>query len=330
MCGICGVIHFDGKPVTRALLTGMNEQLAHRGPDGAGYFIDGNIGLAMRRLKIIDIAGSDQPLSNEDGSVALIFNGEIYNYRGLRRQLMGRGHRFKTDGDGETIAHLYEDHGLDALSYLRGMFALALWDGRQRRLLLARDRFGQKPLYYYADSKVFVFASEIKAILAHPDVPTVSRFEGADGRALADYLSFGYVPAPGTAFAGIHMLEPAMALHVEPSGLTRRQRYWDLPALAPPDPAAKAATYVGDLREQLAEAVKLRLISDVPLGAFLSGGLDSSLIVALMRAQAVTAPSRPSASASRAMTVSMKAPTPKKSPVIWIPSTQPIASSRRR
>ena len=283
MCGICGVIHFDGVPVTRALLNGMNEQLAHRGPDGAGCFIDGNIGLAMRRLKIIDIAGSDQPLYNEDGSVALIFNGEIYNYRELRRQLMGRGHRFKTDGDGETIAHLYEDYGDGALSYLRGMFALALWDGRQRRLLLARDRFGQKPLYYYADSKVFVFASEIKAILAHPDVPAVSRFEGADRRALADYLSFGYVPAPGTAFAGIHMLEAAMALHVEPAGLTRRQRYWDLPALAPPDQAAKADSYIGDLREQLAEAVKLRLISDVPLGAFLSGGLDSSLIVALMR-----------------------------------------------
>ncbi|MDE2854610.1 MAG: asparagine synthase (glutamine-hydrolyzing) [Chloroflexota bacterium] len=283
MCGICGVIHFDGKPVSRALLTGMNERLAHRGPDGAGYFSDGNIGLAMRRLKIIDIAGSDQPLSNEDGSLVLIFNGEIYNYRALRRQLMGRGHRFKTDGDGETIAHLYEDHGPDALKHLRGMFALALWDGRRRRLLLARDRFGQKPLYYYADNKVFAFASEIKALLAHPAIPRVSRFEGDDRRALAAYLSFGYVPAPQTAFAGIHMLQPASALHVEPSGATREQRYWDLPPLAPPEPAAKAATYVGDLREQLAEAVKLRLISDVPLGAFLSGGLDSSLIVALMR-----------------------------------------------
>ncbi|MDE2748565.1 MAG: asparagine synthase (glutamine-hydrolyzing) [Chloroflexota bacterium] len=283
MCGICGVIHFDGKPVSRALLTGMNERLAHRGPDGAGYFSDGNIGLAMRRLKIIDIAGSDQPLSSEDGSVVLIFNGEIYNYRALRRQLMGRGHRFKTDGDGETIAHLYEDHGPDALKHLRGMFALALWDGRRRRLLLARDRFGQKPLYYYANNKVFAFASEIKALLAHPAIPRVSRFEGDDRRALAAYLSFGYVPAPQTAFAGIHMLQPASALHVEPSGATREQRYWDLPPLAPPEPAAKAATYVGDLREQLAEAVKLRLISDVPLGAFLSGGLDSSLIVALMR-----------------------------------------------
>jgi len=283
MCGICGVIHFDGKPVSRALLTGMNERLAHRGPDGAGYFSDGNIGLAMRRLKIIDIAGSDQPLSSEDGSVVLIFNGEIYNYRALRRQLMGRGHRFKTDGDGETIAHLYEDHGPDALKHLRGMFALALWDGRRRRLLLARDRFGQKPLYYYRDREVFAFASEIKALLAHPAIPRVSRFEGDDRRALAAYLSFGYVPAPQTAFAGIHMLQPASALHVEPSGATREQRYWDLPPLAPPEPAAKAATYAGDLREQLAEAVKLRLISDVPLGAFLSGGLDSSLIVALMR-----------------------------------------------
>ena len=283
MCGICGVIHFDGKPVERDLLTAMNERLAHRGPDGDGYFIDGGVGLAMRRLKIIDIAGSDQPLGNEDESVVLIFNGEIYNYRALRRQLMARGHRFKTDGDGETIAHLYEEYGGDGLKHLRGMFALALWDSRRRRLLLARDRFGQKPLYYYAGREVFVFASEIKAILAHPAVPRVSRFEAEDGLALAEYLSFGYVPAPRTAFAGIRMLEPASGLHVEGAGALEEGRYWELPALAPPDPAAKAEAYVGDLRERLGEAVRLRLVSDVPLGAFLSGGLDSSLIVAFAR-----------------------------------------------
>ena len=283
MCGICGVIHFDGKLVGRELLAGMNERLRHRGPDDDGYFIDGNVGLAMRRLKIIDIAGSDQPLTNEDGSVALVFNGEIYNYRELRRGLEARGHRFKTDGDGETIVHLYEEHGRDALKHLRGMFALALWDGRRRSLLLARDRFGQKPLYYYQDSKVFVFASEIKAILAHSHVPRVSRFETDEGGGLAEYLSFGYVPAPATAFVGIKMLGPAMTLEVDVSGALEKRRYWELPALAPPDPSAKAASYVGDLREQLEEAVKLRLVSDVPLGAFLSGGLDSSLIVALMR-----------------------------------------------
>lgn len=283
MCGICGSIHFDGKPVTRALLAGMNDTLRHRGPDGDGYFIDCAAGLAMRRLKIIDIAGSDQPLHNEDGSVALIFNGEIYNYRALRSELEGRGHRFKTAGDGETIAHLYEDYGDAALERLRGMFALALWDSRRRRLLLARDRFGQKPLYYYQDSKLFVFASEIKAILAHPAVPRVSRFQTEGGRALAEYLSYGYFPAPATAFAGVKALEPASALAVYASGAREQRLYWALPPLAPPEPKAKAADYVGDLREQLGEAVKLRLVSDVPLGAFLSGGLDSSLIAALMR-----------------------------------------------
>ena len=283
MCGICGLIHFDGKPVTRELLAGMNDLLTHRGPDGDGDFINGAVGLAMRRLKIIDIAGSDQPLYNEDGAIALVFNGEIYNFRALRPGLEARGHGFKTDGDGETIVHLYEEYGAQALEHLRGMFALALWDARRGRLLLARDRFGQKPLYWYHDRKVFVFASEIKSILAHPAVPRVSRFAGDDQGALAAYLSFGYVPAPDTAFAGIKMLKPASALLVDRSGELEVKRYWDAPRLAPPDPSAKAETYVGALRDQLEEAVKLRLVSDVPLGAFLSGGLDSSLIVALMR-----------------------------------------------
>ena len=283
MCGICGVIHFDGATVTQQLLAAMNERLTHRGPDGDGYLLDGAVGLAMRRLKIIDIASSDQPLYNGDGSVALIFNGEIYNYRELRHQLAARGHRFKTEGDGETIVHLYEEHGADALKHLRGMFALALWDAKRGRLLLARDRFGQKPLYYYLDSRVFVFGSEIKALLAHPDVPRVSRFAADDGRALADYLSFGYLPTPETAFRGLRMLEPATWLEVDLDGRDRTGRFWEHPLLAPPDPSAKAATTIGALREQLAEAVKLRLVSDVPLGAFLSGGLDSSLIAALMR-----------------------------------------------
>ncbi len=282
MCGICGVIHFDGAPVTQQLLTAMNDRLTHRGPDGDGYFSAGAVGLAMRRLKIIDIAGSDQPLYNEDGSVALVFNGEIYNYRELRHQLVARGHRFKSEGDGETIVHLYEEHGADALKHLRGMFALALWDRRRNSLLLARDRFGQKPLYYYLDSRVFVFGSEIKALLAHPDVPVVSRFGADDGRALAEYLSFGYLPAPETAFRGVRMLELASWLAVDLDGAVTSGCYWEMPAMAPPDPLTKAESYIGDLREQLEEAVKLRLVSDVPLGAFLSGGLDSSLIAALM------------------------------------------------
>ncbi len=267
----------------------MNERLRHRGPDGDGYMVDGSAGMAMRRLKIIDIAGSDQPLSNEDGSVQVIFNGEIYNYRELRRGLKARGHRFKTAGDGETIAHLYEEYGGGAVERLRGMFALALWDARRGRLLLARDRFGQKPLYYFQDSKTFVFASEIKAILAHPDAPVVSAFASTDRRALAEYLSFGYVPAPETAFRGIRMLEAATTLAVDLDGGREERRYWAMAALAPSDAAAKAETFVGGLRERLEEAVKLRLVSDVPLGAFLSGGLDSSLVVALMQKHSNTA-----------------------------------------
>ena len=284
MCGICGVIHFDGKPVTEPLLQAMNSRLSHRGPDGAGYFIDGNIGLAMRRLSIIDIAGSDQPLYNEDRSLVVVFNGEIYNYQQLRHDLAQRGHRFRSAGDGETINHLYEQHGAACLEQLRGMYALALWDKTEKSLLLARDRMGQKPLYYYQDRQVFVFASEIKALLAHPDVPRVSRF-AAGSDALAEYLSFGYVPAPSTAFLGIKMLPPATSITIRFSGEIRQQRYWDMQErarFAPASASAQASDYIEPLREQLDEAVKLRLISDVPLGAFLSGGLDSSLIVALM------------------------------------------------
>ncbi len=283
MCGICGVIHFDGKPVTRDLLKTMNDRLRHRGPDGAGYFIDGNVGLAMRRLSIIDIAGSDQPLYNEDESVALIFNGEIYNYRALRHDLSARGHRFRTEGDGETIAHLYEAYGNDCWQHLRGMVAVALWDKRHKRLLLARDRMGQKPLYYYHDRDVFVFGSEIKALLAHPAVPRLSSFTADGSSALAQYLSYGTMPAPSTAFQNIFMLPPATWLQVSFSGEAQAQRYWELPRTAPPDARARAADHIEPTRDKLEEAVKLRLMSDVPLGAFLSGGLDSSLIVALMR-----------------------------------------------
>ena len=285
MCGICGILHFDGAPARFQPLRRMNAALRHRGPDGEGYHRDGAVGLAMRRLNIIDIAGSDQPLYNEDRSVALVFNGEIYNFRALRQRLEARGHRFTTAGDGETIVHLYEDYGRGALEELRGMFALALWDARRGKLLLARDRFGQKPLYYYKDGRRFAFASEIKALLTLEGLPRQSRFADADGRALADYLSFGYLPAPDTAFRGIHMLEAATALEIDVAGTLETRRYWRLKALAAPAAAAKPAHYAEELREKLTEAVKLRLVSDVPLGAFLSGGLDSSLIVALMRRQ---------------------------------------------
>jgi asparagine synthase (glutamine-hydrolysing) len=279
MCGICGVIHLDGKPVTEQLLTAMNDTLTHRGPSGAGYYIDGNMGLAMRRLSIIDVEGSDQPLYNEDESVAMVFNGEIYNFQALREALTQSGHQFRTGGDGETVPHLYETYGDECLTHLRGMYALALWDKHEKRLLLARDRMGQKPLYYYKDDHVFVFASEIKAILAHPDVPRRSVFEDLHP---SHYLAWGYVPTPQTAFQNINMLPPAHRLVLSVDGC-KTQAYWDLPHVAPSDKNAHASTYIPQLQAQLEEAVKLRLISDVPLGAFLSGGLDSSLIVALMR-----------------------------------------------
>ncbi len=286
MCGICGAVHLTGKPVSPELLQAMNSRLQHRGPDGDGYHIAGQLGLAMRRLRIIDLAGSDQPLYNEDQSIAVVFNGEIYNYQDLRHSLIQRGHRFRTQGDGETIAHLYEEYGADCCQHLRGMFAFALWDQRERRLLLARDRMGQKPLYYYHDDRVFVFASEIKAILAHPDVPRVSNFCASPNSLLGTYLSFGYVPARQTAFQDIFMLEPAKTLQLDVSGRAEIQTYWDIEQQAPlaaADPQARPAAYVASLREQLEEAVKLRLMSDVPLGALLSGGIDSSLITALMR-----------------------------------------------
>lgn len=286
MCGICGVIHLQGQPVTRALLQAMNNRLWHRGPDGDGYFIDGSLGLAMRRLSIIDPARSDQPLYNEDRSLAVVFNGEIYNYQDLRQNLVKRGHRFRSDGDGETIVHLYEEYGAACCEHLRGMYAFALWDGRERRLLLARDRLGQKPLYYYQDSRIFVFASEMKAILAHPDVPRASNFRADSSSLLGIYLSFGYLPASLTAFQDIFMLKPATALQLDAGGRTKTAPYWDIEQQAPlaaADPKARPEAYISRLREQLDEAVKLRLMSDVPLGAFLSGGLDSSIIAALMR-----------------------------------------------
>ncbi len=285
MCGICGVIHLDGKPVTERLLKAMTDAIAHRGPSGAGFYVDDNMGLAMRRLSIIDLAGSDQPLYNEDESIVLVFNGEIYNFQDLRADLIQRGHTFRTAGDGETIAHLYEEYGADCFQHLRGMYAVALWDKREKRLLLARDRMGQKPLYYYKDDNVLVFGSEIKAILAHPDVPRVSAYEQFSEHhswIISQYLAYGYMPSPDTFFEGIYSLMPAEHLIIQDSKI-QKHTYWDERGMALSDDKASAQDYIPELQQHLEEAVKLRLISDVPLGAFLSGGLDSSLIVALMR-----------------------------------------------
>lgn len=286
MCGICGTVHLTGKPVSPALLQAMNGRLRHRGPDGDGYHVAGRLGLAACRLRIIDPAGSDQPLYSEDRRISLVFNGAIYNHRDLRRRMIQRGHRFRTEGDGETIVHLYEEYGPACCEHLRGMFAFALWDLRERRLLLARDRLGQKPLYYYHDHRVFVFASEIKAILTHPDVPRASNFRSGPGSLLGTYLSFGYVPAPRTAFRDVFMLEPATTLSLDADGRAERRTYWDIEQQAPlaaAAPRARPAEHLLPLREHLEEAVRLRLTSDVPLGVLLSGGIDSSLVAALMR-----------------------------------------------
>ncbi|MCA9914985.1 MAG: asparagine synthetase B, partial [Anaerolineae bacterium] len=274
MCGICGIAS-AGQPVEQALLQQMNQTMVHRGPDGAGVHLADAVGLAMRRLSIIDVVGSDQPLYNEDQRIALVFNGEIYNFRELRHNLQQQGHVFRTDGDGETIAHLYEQYGMDAPKYLRGQFAFALWDSAEKRLLLARDRFGQKPLYYYHDAEGLIFASEIKVLLAHPRVPRESALN--DPQMLALYLGYGYIPAPQTAFRGISALLPGHRLiwqegnpepHTEP--------YWELPEISAHnlDASGDIRRYVEMVREGLREATELRMIADVPLGAFLSGGLD--------------------------------------------------------
>ncbi len=283
MCGICGIVS-TGQPVENAALQQMNQTIVHRGPDGAGMHLTEKAGLAMRRLSIIDVAGSDQPLYNEDQRIALVFNGEIYNFRELRHNLQQQGHAFRTDGDGETIAHLYEQYGTDAPQYLRGQFAFALWDAAENRLLLARDRFGQKPLYYYYDADGLIFASEIKALLAHPRVPRESALD--DPHLLALYLGYGYIPAPQTAFRGIHALMPGHRL-IWQEGYTEpiTEPYWNLPEISAHhlEDTADISHYAEMVREGLREATELRMIADVPLGAFLSGGLDSSLIVALMQ-----------------------------------------------
>lgn len=282
MCGICGIVHRDGRPIIESTLRAMNDTLYHRGPDGDGYYIDEHVGLAMRRLSIIDLQTSNQPLYNENKKIAVVFNGEIYNYRDLRQRLTERGHHFRTMGDGETIAHCYEDYGINAPQYLRGQFAFLLWSSEERKLFAARDRMGKKPLYYYYDEHIFICGSEIKALLQHPEVPRQSAFE-SDGM-LALYLAYGYIPAPLTPFQHIRMLPPAHALTLDEKGLSIFP-YWQLPEINGPTTSnsMNETDYVEEARQLLDEATRLRLLADVPLGAFLSGGLDSSLVVALMR-----------------------------------------------
>ena len=277
MCGILGILNLDNRPVDKDDLVSMGERLKHRGPDGSGYHTEGPVGLGQTRLAIIDLEGGKQPIFNEDRTVAVVFNGEIYNFREIRRDLERKGHRFSTNSDTEVIVHLYESYGKSCVHYLRGMFAFALWDSGERILMLARDPLGKKPFYYHLNQNRLVFASEIKSILA---------LKGVDSKmnpaAIDAYLNYQYIPDPMTAFRNIRKLPPGTVALCS-GGRLILERYWAPPVAEPSEKGG--ATEEGRLEEfnrTFCEAVRLRLVSDVPLGAFLSGGIDSSLVVAQM------------------------------------------------
>ena len=282
MCGICGLLNLKLEPLAGAQrIHEMSRSLEHRGPDSHGKFELPHVALAIRRLSIIDLQTGDQPLSNETGDVTLVFNGEIYNYRELRRQLLERGHQFKSHSDGEVIVHLYEEQGPDFVAELNGMFALALWDEGRKRLVLARDRAGEKPLFYWHGDHTFVFASEIKALLEYP---TIGR--SLDHTALTQYFLYGYFPSPRSVFAEIRKLPAAHRMVIQ-GGEIEIDAYWRLqdhllPPGRPRVTPREEEQLVAELSRRLREACVSRLVSDVPLGVFLSGGIDSSTLVAMM------------------------------------------------
>ncbi|WP_432821478.1 asparagine synthase (glutamine-hydrolyzing) [Trichloromonas sp.] len=288
MCGICGIYNLGGAPVDRDLLGRMNDTMVHRGPDGSGLFADGGIGLGHRRLAIIDLHTGEQPMATEDGRLQVVFNGEIYNFLELKKELEGCGHRFHSHSDTEVLLHGYRQWGESFVDRLRGMFAIALWDAPNRKLLLLRDRAGKKPLYYHFDGKRLVFGSELKALLAND---TVSR--EMDPAALDAYCSFGYVPSPLSIFRSVRKLPPAHLAVCTSKGMTQR-KYWDLDMSSEPGTVDEARA-IAELQEVFDEAVRLRMISDVPLGAFLSGGVDSSAVVASMALQGDGTPVRTAA-----------------------------------
>jgi asparagine synthase (glutamine-hydrolysing) len=281
MCGIAGFFEPEERLAPaeqRRVLAQMCNVIEHRGPDHEGFFVEDGVALGMRRLSIIDLFTGHQPIANEDGSIWIVFNGEIYNYRELRDDLIRRGHTFKTNTDTETIVHLYEEEGEACVSRLRGMFAFAIYDRRKRKLFMARDRVGVKPLHYALAGNRLVFGSEIKSLLQHPEVPRAVNHE-----AISDFLSFSYVPDPQTAFRGIRKLPPGHTLTFKDGFLVTRC-YWDFnyPEQEPDQKVESEEYYIERLRELIAESVRMRLMSDVPLGAFLSGGIDSSTVVAMM------------------------------------------------
>jgi asparagine synthase (glutamine-hydrolysing) len=287
MCGICGIFNLDGAPVDPDLIDRMNTAMIHRGPDGDGVFVDHGVGLGHRRLSIIDLSTGDQPMLSSDGQICIVFNGEIYNFQELKKNLEKKGHRFTTKSDTEVIIYSYVEWGKDFVNRLRGMFAIALWDNRRQMLFLARDRVGKKPLYYCYDGKRLVFASELKSIL---EVPGISR--EIDFHALDDYFSFGYVPSPKSIFKAVRKLESGHVAWCSSGGFARKE-YWDIDMNCS-DPAITEESAVERLRELFDEAVRIRLVSDVPLGAFLSGGVDSSAVVASMAGMMAPAPVRTS------------------------------------
>jgi len=275
MCGIAGIIEREGETVGADRVRRMTDAIVHRGPDDEGIRVQGRVGLGMRRLSIIDLAGGRQPIYNEDRSVCVVFNGEIYNFPQLRKELEGRGHRFYTHCDTEVIVHLYEEMGADCVTKLRGMFAIALYDEKRELLLLARDRLGKKPLYYALLDGRFYFASEIKAMLA-----LAPHLAEVDPEGVLQFFYFGYVPDPYSAFQRIRKLPPGHLAEYAKGEIKVRQ-YWDVPPYGKQDPGSDQAC-LEEMERRLEEAVRIRLISDVPLGAMLSGGVDSSIVVALM------------------------------------------------
>lgn len=274
MCGISGWVNRDSsKPADAGILKKMNQTLCHRGPDEEGFYVKENAGLAMRRLAVIDVQGGHQPISGEDGTAWVVFNGEIYNFKELRAQLESKGHVFRTKSDTETIVHAYEEYGDACVKHLRGMFAFALWDEKRNRLLIARDRIGKKPLYYAEYDGALIFGSELKSILEYPGMPRRTNLQ-----AIHHYLSLQYVPEPWTAFDGIYKLPPAHTAVWE-KGQLKLEKYWEL---SYDNKWTGSEDELSDeLTGRLREAVKIRLVSDVPLGIHLSGGIDSSVITAL-------------------------------------------------
>jgi asparagine synthase (glutamine-hydrolysing) len=280
MCGIAGFVTTGPGPQASSVLERMTGALEHRGPDDAGHYTDASAALGHRRLSIIDVAAGHQPMSNEDGRLQIVFNGEIFNHAALRPELERAGHRYTTRCDTETILHSYEQHGAACVSHFRGMFAFAIWDSTARTLFCARDRLGIKPFYYYWDGTLFAFASEIKALLEHPAISAA-----LDDTLLPEYLAFGYTSGDRTLFSGIRKLMPGHVLTLALGDAAPRpeiRRYWDVPA-PEPEPERDDESWIRECRERLEETVRMRLMSDVPLGMFLSGGLDSSAIAALIK-----------------------------------------------